>query len=289
MRLFISALATGAALSLSSPAFAWGDLGHQVTALIAYDHLTPKAKARVDALLAADKDTLSAPDFAARATWADRYREHHRETAGWHFVDIELDNPDPDAACFGFPRLPLGQPASHGPAKDCVVNKIDEFAAELRDPATPQAEQILALKFMVHFVGDLEQPLHASDHHDQGGNCISLEPSVGPSRNLHAFWDTAVVETLGTDAPSIARRLEREVTPRKASSWTVGWPRSWASETFAVARRFTYQLPSRPTCDEHGSVALSPAYMARAQRVAAVQLEKAGIRIAAELNRALDR
>ena len=287
MRLLITALTASSALCLSSPALAWGDIGHEVAALIAYDHLTPKAKARVDALLAADKDTLTTPDFAARATWADKYREGHRETAAWHFVDIELDHPDLNAACFGFPKLVPGQPASQGPAKDCVVNKIEEFAAELRDPRTPQAEQILALKFLVHFVGDLEQPLHASDHHDRGGNCIGLDPQVGPSKNLHAFWDTAVVESLGSDPPDIAARLERDITPRKASSWTVGWPRSWAGETFAVARRYAYQLPSMPTCDDHGSVTLSPAYEAQAQRVAAAQLEKAGIRIAAELNRAL--
>ena len=287
MRPLIAALAASSALCLCGPAFAWGELGHQVTALIAYDHLTPKAKARVDALLAADKDTLTAPDFTSRATWADRYRELHRETAAWHFVDIELDHPDLNAACFGFPKLAPGQPASQGPAQDCVINKIDEFAAELRDPATPQAEQIQALKFLVHLVGDLEQPLHVSDHHDRGGNCIGLNPPAGPSKNLHAYWDTAVVEALGSDAPNIAARLERAITPRKASSWSVGWPRSWATETFGVARQVAYQLPSTPTCADHASVTLSAAYEAQAQRAAAVQLEKAGIRISAELNRSL--
>ena len=288
MRQLLASIAACAALCLSAErALAWGDLGHEVTALIAYDHLTPKAKVRVDALLAADKDALTAPDFADRATWADKYRQSHRETASWHFVDIELDRPDLTAACFGFPKLAPGQPASAGPAQDCVVNKIEEFAAELHDPATPEAEKLLALKFLIHFVGDLQQPLHASDHHDRGGNCIGLVPPVGPSTNLHAYWDTAVVEALGSDAPDIAARLNRDITPAKAKAWSVGGPRQWALESFGVARRVAYQLPSEPTCDQHGSLALSKEYETQAQQTAGIQLEKAGIRIATELNRAL--
>jgi nuclease S1 len=94
---------------------AWGDLGHQVTALIAYRHLTPKARTALDTLLRSDGDTLTPQDFAGRATWADRYRSAHRETAAWHFVDIEIDHPDLAAACFGFPALGGAQLASAGP------------------------------------------------------------------------------------------------------------------------------------------------------------------------------
>jgi hypothetical protein len=289
MRLIVVALSTCSVLASTSSALAWGSLGHEVTALIAYDRLTPAAKARVDALLAADTDTLTTPDFAARATWADRYRETHRDTGTWHFVDIEIDHPILNAACFGFPSLASGQPASAGPARDCVVNKIEEFETELRNPATPQAEKILALKFLIHFVGDLEQPLHASDHHDRGGNCIGLDPPIGPSRNLHAYWDTAVVEALGNSAPDIATRLARSITPADAKAWSADGPRQWAMETFGVARNVAYRLPSEPTCADHASIALSAAYQAQAQRTAAVQLEKAGIRIAAELNAAFRR
>jgi hypothetical protein len=90
------ALLTAAAFAalISAPAFAWGDLGHEVTALIAYRHLTPAARKALDAMLASDTDTLTAGDFADRATWADKYRKAHRETAAWHFVDIEIDQPD---------------------------------------------------------------------------------------------------------------------------------------------------------------------------------------------------
>ncbi len=277
-----------AALAIAGPAAAWGDLGHEVTALIAYRHLTPPAKAKVDALLAGDTDTLTAPDFASRATWADKYRNGHRETAPWHFVDIEIDHPDLNSACFGFPPLAPGNAASRGPAQDCVVDKIEEFAAELRSPATSPAERLLALKFQMHFVGDIHQPLHASDHNDRGGNCIALEPSPsGQAKNLHAYWDTGVVEPLGTSAQDIAARLDGQITLAQAKAWSGGDPKSWAMESFQLSRSDAYKLPARPTCSDHGSVALSTAYQAMAQRDAAVQLEKAGIRIAFLLNRAL--
>ena len=84
-------------------------------------------------------------------------------------MDVELGQPDLVAACFGHPALPLGIPASKGPPQACVVDKINQFSAELGDPATAYSEQLVALKFLLHFVGDLHQPLHASDDHDSGG------------------------------------------------------------------------------------------------------------------------
>jgi len=279
---------TASVFAVSSPAAAWGDLGHEVTALIAYRHLTPSARNGVDALLARDTDALTAPDFASRATWADKFRNDHRETAPWHFVDIEIDQPDLISACFGFPPLAAGHAASQGPSQDCVVDKIEEFAAELQNPAISPAERLLALKFLIHFVGDLHQPLHASDHHDRGGNCIGLAPSPdGHAENLHAYWDTGVVERLGASAKDIAAKLDREITPAQTNAWSRGDARSWAMESFQVARGDAYRLPARPTCSQHGSVALSAAYQTVAQRDAAMQLEKAGIRMAFLLNRAL--
>jgi S1/P1 Nuclease len=274
-----------------APAAAWGDLGHKVTALVAYRHLTPQAKLRLDALLAADTDSLTPPDFANRATWADKYRTTHRETAAWHFVDIEIDAPDLQSACFGFPTLGASQLASQGPAQDCVVNKIEEFAGELQGAATPPAERLLALKFLIHLVGDLHQPLHAADHDDRGGNCIGLSASADRSTarapNLHAYWDVAVVDAQGASAEQIADKLDAGISAALLNEWASGTARSWAMETFEIAHRDAYALPSRPTCGTQGSVALRQEYEAEARKVAAVQLQKAAIRMASILNRAL--
>jgi hypothetical protein len=279
----VAALAT----LICSQARAWGDLGHEIIALIAYRHLAPAARAALDALLASDSDTLTAGDFASRATWADKYRDAHRETAAWHFVDIEIDQPDLERACFGFPTVPAGQWASLGPAQDCVVNKIDEFAAELKSPSTAAAERILALKFLIHFMGDLHQPLHAADHRDRGGNCISLSPPFEAQNNLHAYWDVSVVNALGHSAAQIADQLDARLSAGDIKAWTQGSPQTWAMDTFEIGRRDAYALPATPTCQSGGSVALTPAYHAQAEKDAATQLLKAAVRTAAVLNEAL--
>jgi hypothetical protein len=287
LRKFLLTLAAALAALSGSQAQAWGDLGHEVTALIAYRHLSPTARAALDALLASDPDTLTAGDFASRATWADKYRNAHRETAAWHFVDIEIDQPDLKDACFGFPPLRPSQWASQGPAQDCVVNKIEEFAAELKNPSTPAAERLLALKFLIHFVGDLHQPLHAADHHDRGGNCIGLSPPQGAQINLHAYWDVSVVNALGQSAPQIAAQLDARLRAADIKDWSRGTPQSWAMDTFEVGRRDVYALPSTPTCQSGGSVSLSPAYQRQSENDAVTQLQKAAVRLAAVLNDAL--
>ena len=288
MRLLAALAIVTALLGSASPVLAWGDLGHKVTALIAYRHLTPKARATLDTLLASDEDPLTPHDFASRATWADKYRNSHRETAQWHFVDIEIDHPDLRAACFGFPVA--RQPASSGLTQDCIVDKVREFETELASPSTSKPERLLALKFLIHFVGDLHQPLHASDHQDRGGNCIGLASSPdGRENNLHAYWDTGVVQTLGRSADQIAAKLDAQITRAELVTWGSGDAKTWAMESFQVSLRDVYNLQSKPTCSEHGSVVLSTAYEAEAAKDAAVQLERAGVRMAALLNRALGR
>jgi hypothetical protein len=299
-------------LLAADPAAAWGDRGHEITALIAYRHLTPKARDALNALLASDDDPTTASDFASRATWADKYRSTHRETAAWHFVDIEidgvatnpaapgvagvagaaLDRPDLAAACFGFPPLAAAQPASTGPAQDCIVDKINEFFVELKDPATPSAERLLALKFLIHFIGDLHQPLHTADHEDRGGNCIALSPSPdGEDHNLHAFWDVGAVAAPGNSANQIAATLDAEITRDDMQTWTSGDSRSWTLETFALGVKDVYALArpvaALPTCQAPGSIALSSEYQTRARQDAALQLKKAAIRMAGLLNNAL--
>ena len=193
--LCLQALACVAQFAFAPHAAAWGDQGHQIVALVARHYLTPSARHAVDALLAADRDTLTAPDMASRATWADRYRDSDRgttrvryeHTREWHFVNTELDDGDIDAACHGHRPLPAGTAASAGPADDCVVDKIVQFERELADPATPHAEKLLALKFLLHFIGDAHQPLHAADHHDSGGNLVPVVPQgTHDATNLHA-------------------------------------------------------------------------------------------------------
>ena len=275
------------AAALPAPALAWGFEGHEIVAAIARARLTPAVRAKVDAILAGDADTLTASDMLSRATWADAWRgAGHRETAQWHFVDLELEHPDLSTACFGRPAA--GAMASQGPAQDCVVDKIEAFAAELGAPATAPAERLLALKYLLHFVGDVHQPLHASDHEDRGGNCVRIALGGLRTSNLHSFWDTGVLEPLGADPQAAAATLSARITPAQARAWSTGDAASWARESYGVARTVAYTLGTPAGCGQDAApVPLPPGYAERALAAAEVQLERAGVRLAVLLNRQL--
>jgi len=227
--LFLGVAAAGLAVAaMPVKTYAWGDEGHMIVALIADDRLAPSTKQRVGALLQLDEDTLTDKDIASRSTWADRYRDsdkmttrvRYNATQHWHFVDIEIDAPDVDAPCFGHPQIPLGKLASEGPAEACVTDKIDQFWKELKDRSLPQSERIIALKYLLHLVGDVHQPLHSADNHDHGGNCEQVVTAAGVRKSLHSFWDFDVVTAIGIDRSQVALALASEITPAEASSWS---------------------------------------------------------------------
>ena len=282
----IGSAACSTPLLLASPAaLAWGDEGHMVVGLIADHYLTANTRAQVETILAADSSGLTATDIASEATWADKYRNSHRETASWHFVDTEISDGDIDAACFGHPSLPANTPASGGVAQDCVVDKVDQFAIELRDPATTPAERLLALQFLLHFVGDLHQPLHSSDSHDRGGNDETVSATGIAAGKLHAYWDTAFVNKLGTDQNKVAAALIAKITSAEVKQWQKQTPRDWSLEAFDIARTDVYG--KLPTPDSSGKYKLPATYVSNAGSVVATQLSRAGVRLAKVLNDAL--
>jgi hypothetical protein len=215
--------------------------GNKVVALIAQSFLQADVSKRVNALLAADTDSLTAHDIAGAATWADKFRDSNiggarLKTRQWHFVDIEITAPDLDKACFNHPALPAVTLASDGAADDCVVDKVEQFAAELANPSTDHEEQVVALKFLLHFVGDLHQPLHSSDDNDRGGNNKKVSAAGFRAGNLHHFWDTEFVDQLETDPKSIASDLIGHISKTQEKEWQVGKPSDWAKESFQVAK-----------------------------------------------------
>jgi hypothetical protein len=278
----------------SRPASAWGDEGHEVIGLIAEHYLQPGVRARVLELLRHDDSGLVERDMADEATWADKFRDSDRGTSkrrylgtrDWHFVDLEMDGLDVTRACHGRPPLPAGVPASAGPAEDCIIDKIDQFYVELKDPATAEDERCIALQFLLHLVGDLHQPLHASDDHDQGGN-RKLASGLGfGSNNLHHDWDTEFVMRLGANDVDIARAALARITAADRARWSSGTPLDWALESYAVSRKHVYG--PLPAASPDGLYRLSKDYVDDAAAVTAEQLSKAGVRLAFMLNRALE-
>jgi hypothetical protein len=279
----------------ATAALAWDDEGHEIVGLIAEHYLTASVRQKTDAILAQDRSGLAPADtgdtVADESTWADKYRDvdhrrpHYAETRDWHFVDLEISGPDLRAACFGRRALPPGTPASVGPAHDCAVDKIEEFDAELANPRTTQPERLIALQFLLHLVGDLAQPLHASDDHDRGGNSKRLTSAGRGPGNLHGFWDTELVEALGTDPRKVGNRLIAKITPAEKAAWGTGAPEQWAWDSYSVSKQVAYGAlpPPKP----NGEYILTASYEAKAKLVVAEQLSKAGVRLAALLNRAL--
>ena len=279
---------------------AWGDEGHEIIARIADHYLEPPVRAKVAALLAADTTSLTRDTgMAAEAAWADKFRDsdrnadqvRYRRTRAWHYIDIELDRPQDGVACSPRAALPRGTPASLGPAQACIVDKIVQFLRELHGTAAAPEERRLALQFLLHLVGDLHQPLHAADDHDHGGNDVMVESAGHRRGSLHHYWDTVFVEDLGRDAGEVAARLIGEISAAQRRRLRSGNPADWARQSFEVARIEVYgRLPggraagAKPGPRAALELELDDAYTAGADRAVAVQLERAGVRLAQILN-----
>lgn len=162
---------------LPASALAWGPAGHRIIAQIAQDNLSPAARSQVSRI-------LKGASMSSVATWADIVRNTGRpETAGWHFVDIPLkaDSYDAERDC---------------PKDDCIVAKIDDFRAALANSSstTQRAE---ALKFLIHFVGDIFDPMHCVDNHDRGGNSVRVT-FFGKITTLRRDYGRAVASSTTT-------------------------------------------------------------------------------------------
>lgn len=272
--------------------FAWGDDGHEVVALIAQYYLTPATRQRVaDVLASGSGDAMAGTGIAGASTWADRYRDsdrkgarlRYRQTFSWHFVNLDLHHPDLDRACFGRPPLRRGQTASRGPGRACIVDKLDQFRAEWLAPGTDPAERLLALRFLLHLAADLHQPLHASDNDDQGGNQVTISGPGKINGSLHRFWDSGVVRRLGRNPEQLAQRLRERISDEQRRQWQRGGPDQWAAESHALAVEAVYgALPAARTDAnaKQTTYRLPQTYIDHAETVAALQLSKAGVRLA---------
>ncbi|HEX3754078.1 MAG TPA: S1/P1 nuclease [Rhizomicrobium sp.] len=249
----------------ASPVLAWGPEGHEVIAHIAARELTAHARAQVAALLGGG----ARPMMVADANWADEIRDSRPDTARWHFVNIPLGAPH------GYDR------ARDCASDDCVVDQIERDARIVADRKLPRARRAEALKFLIHFVGDVHQPLHTIDNHDNGGNGIAVRIAGTSGRtNMHRVWDTLLVEREGGDAGMVAAQIEAGIGPRQRAAWQSGTPAGWASESWQLARREIYAR-----VDGGGrTVRLSRSYLVQEEGPVRVQLAKAGLRLARMLN-----
>lgn len=292
-------------------ALAWGQQAHRAIALIAdriLEKSDPSARAKLRALLATDKENhLTKTDIGSEATWPDVLIEKSEEarfaTMPWHSARMKADNPDLAASCFGRKPLPEGYPASHGPRENCVVDKVVQFEAELKNPDTSPGEKLAALQFLLNLVGDLHDPLEAIDFGDQGGHCVALQVGAKPPVRLSTYWqETLVNEVIGSDPAKGAAQIVATTPQADLQKWGDGKPEEWLRETYDVAKAVTYGFPrdksagkqNLPTgkgdaagCSEAELYRVGLDYETKALAAVKLQLAKAGDRLAFVLRTSL--
>jgi hypothetical protein len=261
----LPAIAGPILLSIPLTAFGWGATGHEVIGHVAEHYLSPESREEVARLLG------EGVTLADVSTWADQVRPARRETAPWHYVNIPpgADGYVADRDC------PDGQ---------CVVAQTTRWGRVLGDRSASQEEQEEALKFLVHFVGDLHQPLHCGHAADRGGNDIRLT-FLGRQTNLHEVWDTLLIERQQIPAQQYAAELVADIDESDLTAWRMGPPDRWATESWKLAGLYAYRsVRGRPLVSGDR---IGREYASANQWILDQQLARAGVRLAWTIDQAL--
>jgi hypothetical protein len=283
-----------AILMLTAPAWCWGPVGHRVVAIIAEQRLSPQVRDKIRKLLMDGQ--YSIVDIS---TCADALRgtprpgeEMCRTFAGeipptnnlWHYIDIPVptESKTLDAFC---------------PDGNCVTAKINSFSEILRT-STDDAQRRQALLFLVHFMGDIHQPLHAAERAcDRGGNSERVNFFLGdekrPNLTLHSVWDSQEValsmkDLKITDERAYAASLIAQIHPGKAKKWSRATADRIAWESYKLAVKNAYSgIPYQDFCNNQKPAPivtdLTSHYEEKGTKIVREQLMKAGVRLAALL------
>lgn len=263
---FPAALLLAFVAAWAAPAGAWGHKAHRIVGDLAQAELSPAAEAEAARLLAGEPE----PTLAGVANWADDLRDEDagrgRATSRWHYVN--------------FPRGDCGYaPPRDCPDGQCLVAAINRSFLALSDKRRPDAERREALKFLVHFVGDAHQPLHAGDRPDKGGNTHQVNYR-GEGWNLHSTWDTLIVRERGLPADDYAAALRAlPALPRDPTLSSPTPAMDWAVESCRIVARGALYPPGHVIDD---------AYLDAHRPLVERRLREAGRRLAAMLNHALE-
>ena len=245
-------LAALAALAIPAPALAWGKTGHRVVGSIAETHLSGLARAQIEQLFGVE--TLD-----EASTWPDEMRSNpdpfwQKTASPWHYVTVG------------------GITYDRAPPEGDALEALRFFSKLVRDPRAPRDQRQLALRFIVHIVGDLHQPLHVGRPGDRGGNDVKVK-WFGRDTNLHAVWDSALVDEMDLSFTELAARLQRHTSSENVVSWWQPDPRVWISES-AQVRETVYPAKTELSYD----------YIYQHTPMVELRLKQAGVRLAAYLN-----
>ncbi len=255
-----------ASLLVVGQAFAWGNEGHRIIGTIATAQVSESTSKALRELLG-DETTADA------CVWADEIRSNR--SYDWvkplHYINVPR----------GAETIDLARDGADG---NQVVSAISKYTAILADRSRPKAERLEALRLVLHFVGDVHQPLHVSYSDDLGGNKLSLQ-AFGKKSNLHRAWDTDLIQRRlksGKDGWAVlSADLRESITPEQRARWTASrQPIEWANESLAITRRIYANLPK-------GRGDIDDAYYERWMPTVQERLQAAGVRLAVLLDEAL--
>lgn len=213
----------------AAPLYAWGPEGHRITGKVAEEYLSDQARTAIDTL-------LGGRTLTDVSVWADdvRQREEYQWTAPLHYVNAPRDAS----------RINMRRDCENGL---CVVGAIQHFTEVLKneDGQRTEKERREALKFIVHFIGDVHQPMHVSYSDDRGGNRLRVSFINYRDTNLHRVWDTDMIRyRMNGGWPDLAREVQAMITDDHLSRWRQSLdPVVWANESLAITRRIYAELP----------------------------------------------
>jgi hypothetical protein len=257
-------------LLLPSPALAWGRLGHRLTARVAEQRLSPNARLAVASLLEPGESMADA------STWADDHKRSIPGSGAWHYVDVPLQ----------YPRYEP-QFAGEDPSMGCIVPKLRQFTAAVADPSLPVEDRRVALRFVIHLMGDLHQPLHVGDNHDRGGNQTQVR-FYNQGTNMHRLWDFNMIELVDYNEEQWLQILHPQGAAVARYDMIVrsGTLEDWATESLLAARAAYYDPE---TGDQIVSgYHLGDAYIEANLPVVRHRLYLAGARLAETLEQAVN-
>lgn len=244
----------------AADAVRWGRIGHRVVARVAAGMLSERAHRELRLILEGNS-------LARISTWADSIRRDRPETAPWHYVNIPII----DSV---FRREVHCRPT-------CIVQAAESQVAILRDERQPRERRTEALKWVIHLIGDMHMPLHAGDRDDRGGNDVVVW-FRWQRTNLHALWDSGIIESTGVSEDELVTLLASRVRERQdLAAIRAGSIADWTLASHNVARDLVYPRLSP-------WLIITQGYVEAATPVIEEQLLRAAVRLAAVLNEAVE-
>ncbi|MBC8282711.1 MAG: S1/P1 nuclease [Nitrospinae bacterium] len=238
-------------------AHGWGPQGHRVIGYVAEFNLVPQTKKII-------AEEFNIKNLADVANWADKVRKKSKHEKPWHYTNIKENE---------WTYVVLRD----CPDKNCVTEKIKEFSRALERKETPLAKRKDALKYLVHFVGDIHEPLHLGNRKDRGGGKIRLD-YLGRNVTLHYLWDGGLIDWEKESLLKYATHLNDKLVGSEKSKWLDAHVDDWANESRSLALKYAYPL---------GSDGLSKVYIMRGRKILDQRMVQAGLRLAELLNRIL--